>query len=289
MHYYHILTYPRFQWINHPYVVALLSRFLKPPKRGRKGYNKVLMFRWLMYKQLMQCSYRDLEGVSGIDYSTFIKFRKRLITQRWLPYVSRILSRTFAQLLPSITGILDSSFVETYSKHDEQGSAYSGYKKKNGFKTHQIIDFKTRLPLIQTATHGARADIKEGERLVERAPPSWNVDGFLADKAYDGWEFVSDIKQKWKGVRVGIPVRRTLHEQNPPFPPEVMGNRTAKEADRYLKKRFLNKRTEIERYFSRKKRVFHLGEERTRHLKNFRANCSFTSVMEILEWSTTPA
>ncbi len=45
---------------------------------------------------------------------------------------------------------------------------------------------------------------------------------------------------------------------------------------------------EIERYFSRKKRVFRLGEERTRHLKNFRANCYLTSIMEILEWATTP-
>jgi hypothetical protein len=45
------------------------------------------------------------------------------------------------------------------------------------------------------------------------------------------------------------------------------------------------KRTEIERYFSRKKHVFHLGEEKTRHFKNFRANCYFTSIMEILEWS----
>jgi hypothetical protein len=46
------------------------------------------------------------------------------------------------------------------------------------------------------------------------------------------------------------------------------------------------KRTEIERYFSRKKHVFHLGEEQTRHLKNFHANCYLTSIMEILEWST---
>lgn len=288
MYYHHIPIYKRFQWINHPIVITLLARFLKPPRIGRKGYDKVLMFRWLIYKHLMKCSYRDLESMSDIDYSTFIKFRKRLIAQNRLSKIFKALSCVIAQCLPSITALLDSSFVETYSKHNEYGSAYSGYKKKNGFKLHQIVDFKTRLPLLQTATHGARADIKEGSTLVERAPPSWKLDGFLADKAYDGWEFVADIKQKWKGVRVGIPVRATVHERERPFPPPVARNRHAKEADRYLKKRFLNKRTEIERYFSRKKRVFHLGEERTRHLKNFRANCYFTSVMEILEWSTTP-
>jgi hypothetical protein len=39
----------------------------------------VTMFLWLMYKKVMQCSYRDLESITGIEYSTFIKFRKRLV------------------------------------------------------------------------------------------------------------------------------------------------------------------------------------------------------------------
>ena len=54
--------------------------------------------------------------------------------------------------------------------------------------------------------------------------------------------------------------------------------------DRSFDRSLYKKRTEIERYYSRKKRVFNLGEERTRHLKNFRANCYLTSIMEILEW-----
>lgn len=73
-----------------------------------------------------------------------------------------------------------------------------------------------------------------------------------------------------------------------PFDPTIIRNRKGKEPDWYLKKRFPNKRGEIERYFSRKKRVFNLGEERTRTLKNFRANCYLTSIMEILEWTTKP-
>jgi len=261
---------------------------LKLPSRGRKGYDKVLMFRWLIYKHLMQCSYRDLEGMTGIDYTTFIKFRKRLLRAHWFSEVFTALSGFIASHLSSIIAVLDSSFVETYSGHDEQGSAYNGYKEKNGFKLHQIIDYETRLPLLQQATPGARADIVWGARLIERAPPHWKVRGLLADKAYDGIDFVMEIKEKWEGVRIGIPVRRTHAEVLGFSTLSIRRNRRHKEAERCLRKRFLNKRTEIERYFSRKKRVFGLGEERTRHLKNFRANCDMTSIMEILEWSTTP-
>ncbi|MBI2591194.1 MAG: transposase, partial [Candidatus Brennerbacteria bacterium] len=46
-------------------------------------------------------------------------------------------------------------------------------------------------------------------------------------------------------------------------------------------------RTEIERYFSRKKNVFHLGEEKTRGIKAFEANCYMTSIMEYLEYIAT--
>jgi hypothetical protein len=283
-----IPVFARFQWINHSQVIHTLSYLLKPSSRGKKGYDKVLLFRWLMYRQLMNCSYRDLESMSGIDYSTFIKFRKRLRVRQWFPRVFKVLSSAIASNLDSITAIVDSSFVETYSRHDEQGSEYFGYKRKNGFKLHQIIDFKTRLPLLQYATPGARADIIWGTNLIRAAPSWWHVNGFLADKAYDGWKFVADLHQKWNGIRVGIPVRRTIHEVIDPAHPGVLKNRRAKESDRYLRRRFLNKRSEIERYFSRKKRVFNLGEERTRHLENFRANRFMTSIMEILEWSTTP-
>jgi len=65
-----IPVYARFQWLNHPRVIHILGAFLKPPKRGRGGYDKVLMARRLMYRQLMGCSYRDLESMSGIDHST---------------------------------------------------------------------------------------------------------------------------------------------------------------------------------------------------------------------------
>lgn len=195
--YHHIPVFARFQWINHPIVNVLLTRFLKPSSKGRKGYDKTVMFRWLMYKQVMRCSYRDLESASGIDYSTFIKFRKRPIATMWFSRIFKTLTRAIAENANPLLLLLDSSFVETYSKHDERGSAYSGYKEKNGFKLHQIIDYYTRLPLLQYATSGARADIVWGSQLIRAAPRWWNVTGVSADKGYDSEYFVHDVFLKW--------------------------------------------------------------------------------------------
>ena len=278
--FYRIPVFARFQWLNYPQVVSILSKFLKPSKRGRKGYDKVLMFRWLIYKHLMKCSYRDLESMSHIDYSTFIKFRKRLICTSWFPRIFTTLTSVIAQQRKAIFLLLDSSFVQTYSTHGEQGSAYSGYKEKNGFKLHQIIDYATRLPLLQYATSGARADVVWGTHMIRAAPCSWNVQGLAADKGYDSEYFVHDVFLKWKNAEIAIPLR------NIPYGNEK--NRRLRGAKRTNNPDLYNKRSEIERYFSRKKRVFHLGEERTRHLKNFRANCYMTSIMEILEWLSKP-
>lgn len=287
MHY-HIPTYARFQWLNHPIVTEVLSQFLQPPKTGRRGYDKTLMFRWLLYRQFTRCSYRDLESMSGIDYTTFIKFRRRLNATHWFLRVFSRLTRDIAASLPTIHALLDSSFVQTYSRRDEPGSEYSGYKQKNGFKLHQLIDFHTRLPLLQTVTGGARADIVWGSHLIRAAPASWDIRALVADKGYDSEHFVHSTHRKWKKAAIGIPLRRTSQAAQGASRKETPLNRSLKGAHRTLRPSLLNTRSEIERYFSRIKRVFHLGEERTRGRKNFEANAYLVSIAVILAWMTTP-
>ena len=276
-----IPCYQRFQWLNSDIVAKTLAGFLKPNDKGRKGYDKIQMFQWLMYKQVMGCSYRDLESMTGIDYSTFIKFRQRLIRKLWFPRIFKQLVSLIVKQRKSLCLVIDSSFVQTYSKRKERGAEYSGFKEKTGFKLHQIIDYNTRLPLIQQSTGGARSDIVLGRNLVRGSPKEWKkkVEDFLADRGYDAEDFVLQIKRKWKNCKIGIPYRVMNQEL---LTPETYHR--IKSVNRCLNQRLLNKRTEVERYFSRKKRVFNLGEERTRHLKNFRANCYLTAIMEILEW-----
>jgi hypothetical protein len=284
MSYQSIPVFARFQWLNHPQVVDILGWFLRPGTRGRKGYDKALLFRWLAYKQLMRCSYRDLESMSGIDYSTFIKFRKRLIASFLLHTTFAALAKTFAAQQDDLRLIVDSSFVATYSGRKERGSEYSGYKKANGFKLHSVIDHHTRLPMVQIATGGARSDVMLGHQLIDRAPPDWNVRSLAADKGYDSERFVSEIKHKWKRTRVGIPLRRT-NQEKVAHHAEGWFNRWLKSLPRSWDPKLRKSRTEIERYFSRKKNVFRLGEEKTRGFTNFEANCSMTSIMEYLEYA----
>jgi len=281
-----IPVFKRFQWLNSELVVNILAQFLQPPRRGRKGYDKVWMFRLLIYKQLVRCSYRDLESVSEnlgskIDYSTFIKFRKRLIDKFLFRRIFDVLSKAIAENLSSITAIIDSSFVETYSKRNEEGSEYFGYKEKNGFKLHQMIDYATRLPILQFATPGARSDIRWGANLIRAAPDYWKMKELTADKAYDGANFVKDIILKFPGIKVAIPMRR--HKKN-----DFWFNRFMKGWERTHDATIYKKRSEVERHFSRKKGVFNLGEERTRGLTNFEANCDFVSTIQILEWLAAP-
>jgi len=283
MQYHSIPVFARFQWLNSARVVDVLGRFLPPKPRGRKGYGSVVLMRWLMAKWLMRMTYRDLESMSGIDYSTFVKFRKRLMASFCLPQIFETLRDSLVGQLDGLQLIIDSSFVETYSGHDESGSEYNGHKEANGFKVHAVIDFETRLPVLQIATPGARADVTLAHTLIGRAPPDWNVRSLAADKGYDSEALVSEVKQKWKRAKVAIPLRKTNHEKRTGHP-EHWYNRFLKSLPRSSNPKLYRKRTEIERYFSRKKNVFRLGEEKTRGFQNFRANAYFTSIMEYLEF-----
>lgn len=287
MHFERMPVWARFQWINDETVVGLLLQALPYAGTGRRGFGKATLFRWLLYKQCHGCTYRDLESISGIDYTTFIKFRAAIKTNGWVEYL-------FAVMMAVIVGgrrlklITDSSFVEQYARHPEAGAEYSGFKKKTGFKVHQIIDFRTRLPVAKVVTGGARADVALAKHLVTQLPSDWNVAAFLADKGYDSSALVQQVLQKWRGVAVNIPVRRTNQQAVKSRRQETLKNQRAKRAGRTLTKRLYNQRTEIERFFSRKKEVFNLGQERTRGIENFATNCTLTDVCAQLEYLARP-
>lgn len=161
--------------------------------------------------------------MTHINYSTFIKFRKRLSVTGWFVRIFKQLTKNVVSQRKSLILIVDSSFVQTYSKRDEQGSEYSGFKEKTGYKLHSIIDYDTRLPLLQRVTGGARSDIVIGRSLVRGTPKDWKkkVETFLADKGYDAENFILQIKRKFKDCDVGIPFRimsQQLFTEGGPYP-----------------------------------------------------------------------
>lgn len=281
----HIPVFARWQWLNSAQIVELLERVAPtPPVRGRKGYPRSVLIRWLLYKQAMNCTYRDLESMSGIDYSTFIKFRARLRASHWFEKLCQALSEAAVSERKALELIMDSSFVPTYSGHAENGSAFHGLYEQHGFKVHQIIDFATRLPVFQAVSPGSLHDVRAAKQIIPLLPKHWPVKYFLADKGYDSEQFVKQIMKQWKGAWASIPLRRTCQAARQCQRQETIMNRLLKAAGRSLHPKIYHKRTTIERYFSRKKNIFHLGLERTRHLKNFMTNCFTTALMEILEW-----
>ena len=287
MHIQHIPSCADFQWVNNKKIVALLNVALPYAGTGRRGYGKELLLRWLIYKQRSGCTYRDLESKSGIDYSTFIKFRRQLQQNQSLERIFQTVTKVVSKDR-KLTLVIDSSFVPQYANTKEVGAEYWGYKRKTGFKTHQIIDFKTRLPLATVTTGGAKADVVLAKQMVDSLPDNWQVTAFLGDKGYDSNELVQQIRGKWLGVKVSIPVRRTCHVKRRCPRQETEKNRQAKRADRCLTRKLYNQRTEIERFFSRKKGVFHLGQERTRGIEGFTFNVLLTDVMAQLEYLAKP-
>jgi IS5 family transposase len=288
MHFEHIPVFARFQWLNNERIFSLVARAFPYAGTGRRGYNPTLLLRWLLYKHGVGCTYRDVESMSGIHHTTLIKFRRKLQSQGQL-------ERLFQAIVQAITKgrdltlIIDSSFVEQYARQREGGAEYSGYKRKTGFKAHEIIDFHTRLPIAKIVTGGARADVTLAHHLITQLPDEWAVAAFLGDKGYDSNDLVQQIKHKWDGVQVSIPVRRTSQAARGCKRQETEKNRQAKRANRNLTISLYNQRTEIERYFSRKKGVFHWGSERTRGIENCATNVTLTDVMAQLEYLASPA
>jgi len=265
-------------------VQATLGKFLQPNPRGRKGYGKILLFLWLLWKQISGCTYRDLESMRGIDYSTFIKFKTRLAQEGWFAKVFGDLLDWLVSWIGPLGLALDSTFVPTYSGKQEPGSKYSGYKEDFGFKLHTFIDCRARLPLAIRTSNGSCHDIVGGKELVGMSPPNWKVGFLTADKGYDGEEFVELVRHHWQKTKICIPLRRMRNEGRDEITPRRAGWRRLKAAERTVTKRLRNARTAVERYFSRKKGVFKLGEQRTRGIKAFRTECYLTAIAEYMEF-----
>lgn len=257
-----------------PMIEKLCPR--KPFVGGRIGYSKDLIFKWLLVKKATNWDYRTIEELSGISHQTLIRrnqqFLDRDVYQKL--FVSLVKKALKIGLITGEKVAMDSTFVSTFSRHEERGSGgWNGYKEKFGFKAHVLIDAQTKFPVALIITDGVKSDNPVAIPLLKKAKPYLQNCGYvLADKGYDDTDIVNWIVKNL-GSKAGIPMRKKSSLAKGKV--NRYGNLTnwrflAK--GRTFKKSIYRYRSEIERFFSIIKRKFHLGHEFTRGIEAFARN-----------------
>lgn len=260
--------------LEFPAINQLYQR--KPFIGGRIGYAKDVVFKWLLVKKITNWDYRSVADVSGISHPTLVRgnqqFEKRKIYEKFFQFlVKKAVENGF---LKGEKVAIDSSFVKTFTRKEEEGShGYNGFKKAYGFKLHALIDTHTGFPFALVVTDGLFPDGRVAIPLLKKAKRYLKHLGYiLADKGYDDTDLVAWIMQKMH-AKAGIPMRKKskLAKGKKNRYGNLL-NWKLKAAGRTFKKSILNLRSEIERFFSQLKRRFHLGKEATRGIRAFTRN-----------------
>lgn len=252
---------------------------------GRPGYDKEILFGWLLVKKVTNWDYRTIASMAGVSHPTLIRandlFLKRHIYEKVM--VSLVKKAYRRELIVGKYVAMDSSFVHTFSKHGEEGSeGWNGFKEGYGFKLHLLIDTETKFPIAVCITNGLANDMTLAIPLLKKAKPWLRKCGYvLADKGYDWGDLVNWIVQKLH-AKAGIPIKKVNRGKNYSWEASTR-NFQQKAKGRTLKKSIYNKRSAIERVFSVLKRTYHLGKEETRGVLNFAKNVYLTLISYMLK------
>lgn len=254
---------------------------------GRKGYDKEVLFIWLLVKKVTNWDYRTIASMANVSHPTLIRANELFLKRR-------IYEKVFAHLISKakrkglIEGYfvaLDSSFVHTFSKRGELGSeGWNEFKKAYGFKLHLLVDTKTQFPIAVTLTNGVASDNTLAIPLMERAKRYLKNAGYiLADKGYDDQKIVNWIMRQ-TSAKAGIPIRKKdIRAKGKKDRYGNLLNWQLKARGRTFKKSIYNRRTAIERVFAFLKRTYHLGHEETRGILNFAKNVYLSLICYILK------
>lgn len=278
--------------LNFPLIDQLVPR--KEFVGGRIGYPKQELFFWLLFKKILGWDYRTVADMAGICHSTLIrvnaKFSKAGIYQKFLIF---LVKRAYKQgLIRGKKVAMDASFVKTYTGKEEAGSlGWNGYKGSFGFKLHALIDAETGVLIALVVKDGLTHESQIAIPLLKKARPWLKRCGYvLADKGYDDTDIIEYIARQLK-AKASIPIKETNQKkqskarQRLTTEEKIKGgylNWKLKAKGRSLKKSIYNKRTEVERFFSTLKRVFHLGQEKTRGIKSFLENTYLSCICFML-------
>lgn len=243
---------------------------------GRPGYDKEVLFVWLLIKKITNWDYRTIASMAGVSHPTLIRANNQFILKGVYQtvFVSLVKQAWKKGLIKGKYVAMDSSFVKTFSGKVELGSeGYNGHKKGYGFKLHLLIDAESQMPIALIIGNGLAADCTLAVPLLKKARPWLKKCGYvLADKGYDDTDIVNWIV-KSLDAKASIPIRdKSKLAKGKKLRYGNLLNWKMKTKGRSLKKSIYNKRSSVERTFSVLKRTYHLGKEETRGILNFAKN-----------------
>jgi transposase len=252
---------------------------------GRPGYDKEVLFAWLLVKKVTNWDYRTIASMAGVSHPTLIRanelfLRKGVYEKLFVDLVKRAYRK---RLIIGKYVAMDSSFVQTFSKKDELGSeGWNDFKDAYGFKLHLLIDCETKFPIALIITNGNAHDGTLAIPLLKKARSWLRKTGYiLADKGYDDGDIVNWIVKELE-AKAGIPIRKTYKGKNGDKGGNFL-NWQLKAKGRSIKKSIYNRRTAVERAFSVLKRTYHLGKEETRGILNFTKNVYLSLISYMLK------
>jgi Transposase DDE domain len=252
---------------------------------GRPGYDKEMLFGWLLVKKVTNWDYRTIASMAGVSHPTLMRanelfLRKGIYQKVFVDLVKRAYKKG---LIAGKYVAMDSSFVHTFSSKGELGSeGWNEYKEGYGFKLHLLIDCETKFPLALIITNGLANDMTLAIPLLKKARYWLKECGYvLADKGYDWGDIVNWIVKKLH-AKAGIPIKKVRRGKNYTWE-GAWRNFQYKAKGRTLKKSIYKKRTAVERVFSVLKRTYHLGKEETRGILNFAKNVYLALICYMLK------
>jgi hypothetical protein len=252
---------------------------------GRKGYNKTLLFLWLLVKKTIGWDYRTISDMAGISHSTLIRANHFFLTaQVYHKFFRHLVKQAYKKgLIQGKKVSLDSSFVHTFSKKKEIGSGgWNGHKEAIGFKLHLLIDTQTSFPLALIMGDGVTHDAKLAIPLLKKARPWLKKCGYvLADRGYDDVKIVEYIAKSLH-AKASIPIRKMRANKQGKKSGNYF-NWKSKSDGRTAKHSIYKLRSGIERCFSTLKRTYHLGHEETRGIFSFMKNVYLTLISYMLK------
>ncbi|MCR4285243.1 MAG: transposase [archaeon] len=251
---------------------------------GRPGYDKEFLFFLLLMKRVTNWSFRTIAEMGGISHSTLVRANTYfLINHVYEKFFLLLVKKAYREgLIKGRFVAMDSSFVQTFSDREEEGSeGWNGFKEAYGFKLHLLIDCETKFPIALTITNGLASDNTLAIPLLKKAK-NWlkKCGHVLADKGYDDGNIIDFIVKAFS-AKAGIPIRKHKRGKNYSWKGSTK-NFQLKVKGRTLKKSIYNKRTAVERVFSMLKRVFHLGKEEVRGILSFVKQAYLTLICYML-------